>query len=295
MKYEDLANEWLEYKKTSIKESTYYNYMFIIEKYLMPYFRGEYVHNITNYNSLIQNLSKKLSSKTIRDIMCILKAMLKYYEEEYECRLKIKKVNLPKLEKNKIEILTKKEKQKLINYCMNNLSKETLGIIICLNTGLRIGEICSLKWENIEFEEKVIKVKKTVQRIYNKREKKSKIIMGKAKTDNSIREIPMNKKIYEILQSMKKLYNKDFFVLSGTTNALEPRRYQKIFKDILKQSKVKKYKFHILRHTFATECIEVGMDIKSLSEILGHANINITLNTYVHSSNKMKKKYLEKL
>lgn len=121
MKYEDLVNEWLEYKKTSIKESTYCNYMFNIEKYLMPYFQGEYVHNITNYNSLIQNLSNKLSAKTIRDIMCILKAMLKYYEEEYECRLKIKKVNLPKLEKSKIEILTKKEKQKLINYCMNNL------------------------------------------------------------------------------------------------------------------------------------------------------------------------------
>lgn len=138
-------------------------------------------------------------------------------------------------------------------------------------------------------------MKKTVQRIYNKREMKSKVIIGKAKTDDSIREIPMNKKIYEILQPMKKLYNKEYFVLSGTTKALEPRRYQKNFKFILKECKIRKHKFHILRHTFATECIEVGMDIKSLSEVLGHANINITLKTYVHSSNKMKKKYLEKL
>ena len=294
-RFESLANEWLEYKKNSIKESTYCNYLFIIEKYLNPYFKNEYICNITNYNNLIQDLSKKLAPKTIRDIICILIAILKYYEEEYEYILKIKKANLPKLNKSKIEVLTKKEKRKLENYCMNNLSLETLGIIISLNTGMRIGEICSLKWNDVDIGEKIIKVKNTIQRIYNKRKNKSSVIIGTAKTDNSIREIPMNKKLYEILRTMKKFYSKDSYVLSGNTKAIEPRRYQKVFKYILKKSRIKQYKFHILRHTFATECIEVGMDIKSLSEILGHANVNITLKTYVHSTNEMKKKYLEKL
>lgn len=295
IKFEKLANEWLEYKKISIKESSYCNYLFNIEKYLMPYLKNKYVHEITNYNNLIRELSEKLSAKTVRDIVCILKAILKYYEEEYECVLKIKKTILPKLNKSKVDILSKKEKRELERYCIKNLSKETLGVIICLNTGMRIGEICSLKWEDIDLNEKIIKIKNTIQRIYNRKEKKSKVIIGKAKTEHSIREIPINKKLYEILNSMEKLYKKEFFVLSGTSKALEPRRYQKIFESIIRKNNIKKYTFHVLRHTFATECIEVGMDIKSLSEILGHSNINVTLNIYVHSSNGMKKKYLEKL
>lgn len=295
MKFEDLANEWLEYKKNSIKESTYYNYMINIENHLKPYFKNMSFEENINYNNLIQELSERLSSKTIRDIIAILKAIFKYYEEEYDCKLKIKKANVPKMEKKKIDILTKKEQGRLENYCINNMNLKTLGILVCLNTGLRIGEICSLKWENIDFEEKVIRVKKSAQRIYNKREKQTKLIIGKPKTDDSIRVIPMNRKLFEILYSKRKQYKSNYFLLSGKEKCVEPRRYQETFKSILKKSKVKNYKFHILRHTFASKCIEVGMDIKSLSEILGHANINVTLKIYVHSSNKLKKKYLEKL
>lgn len=295
MKFEILANEWLEYKKNEIKESTYFNYMINIENHLIPYFKGVCVEDIVNYNNLVQELTLKLSSKTIRDIIVILKSIFKYYEEEYNCKLKIKKVAIPKIEKKKVEILTKKEQGRIENYCMNNLNLKTIGILVCLNTGLRIGEICSLKWENIDFEEKVIRVKKTVQRLYNKKEKQTKLVIGNPKTDDSVRTIQMNKKLLEILYPIRKQYKSGCFLLSGKEKCIEPRRYQDIFKNILKKSKVKEYKFHILRHTFATNCISVGMDIKSLSELLGHANINVTLKIYVHSSNKIKKKYLEKI
>ena len=130
-----------------------------------------------------------------------------------------------------------------------------------------------------------------------KKEKKTKIIIDTPKSNSSIREIPINNKLYEILKKMKGKSKKNEYVLTGSdTHYIEPRNYQYHFKVILKKSKIKaSYKFHALRHTFATICIEIGMDIKSLSEILGHADVSVTLNVYVHSSDKLKRKFLEKL
>ena len=105
-KFRKVANEWLEYKKNSIKNSTYYNYKFIIEKYLNKEFGEQNVEKIKDYNQYIQELTKKLASKTIRDIICVLKAILKYYEEENDCKLKYKRMNIPKLEKKEIKILS---------------------------------------------------------------------------------------------------------------------------------------------------------------------------------------------
>lgn len=137
-------------------------------------------------------------------------------------------------------------------------------------------------------------MRKTLQRIY--RGNKSEVIIDSPKTRTSIRSIPMSDKLYKILQPIKNNDQKEDFFLTGSSEKfIEPRRYQYMYKFILKQSRIKPYKFHILRHTFATNCIEVGMDPKSLSEILGHSNVNITLSRYVHSSYQIKKKFLEKL
>lgn len=293
--FEIVANEWLEYKRNMVKESTYYHYLQIVEKYLKPQFIDLNFNETINYNEFIQELSTKLSSKTVRDIIIVLKAILKYYEEENECVLKIKKSSVPKLEKKQVKILTKREKTKIKNYCLKNKTLKNIGIVMCLNTGLRIGEICSLKWENIDLEGKKIYIKQTIERIYNKKENKSKIIINTPKTQSSIRIIPISKKLYNILEPLKKNYKEKDFFLSGKEKYIEPRSYQYTFKEILKKLKIKPKKFHCLRHTFATDCLEVGMDIKSLSEVLGHSDINVTLKVYVHSSDKLKKKYLEKL
>lgn len=295
-KFRKVANEWLEYKKNSIKNSTYYNYKFIIEKYLNKGFGEQNIEKIKDYNQYIQELTKKLASKTIRDIICVLKAILKYYEEENDCKLKYKRMNIPKLEKKEIKILSSKERIRLEKYCLKENTLKSLGILLSLNTGLRIGEICALKWENIDLKEKNIYVKKTLQRVYDTENKKTKIIIDKPKTENSIRCIPLNSNIYGELNKIRKGFSeKDFFLTGADGIYIEPRVYQNYYKNMLKSSKVKEYNFHVLRHTFATNCIEVGMDIKSLSEILGHATVDITLNRYVHSSRKMKEKYLEKL
>ncbi len=296
VQFEEIAKEWLEYKKISIKKSTYCNYLFIIEKYLNPEFKGKDIEKIQNYNYYIQELLKRLSSKTVRDIINVLKSILKYYEDEYNNILQIKRINLPKLEKSRLKILNQKEKVKLEKYCIEKGTLKTLGIIVCLNTGMRVGEICSLKWKNIDLEDKKIYVDKTLQRIYNKNKGNSSIIIDQPKTDCSIRNIPINQKLYEILKPLRKKHkNEDYFLSGKDSEIVEPRNYQYTFKTILKECKLKPYKFHILRHTFATNCIEVGMDAKSLSEILGHSDVDITLGIYVHSSDNIKKKYLEKL
>ena len=296
MKFEKISAEWLEYKKNNVKESTYYSYMYNIERYLKPFFKQRNIEEITNYNDFIQELKEKYAPETIKRIINVLKSILKYYQEEYNVVLKIKKITLPKAEKRKVKILSNKEKEKLEKYCLEVNTLKSLGIIICLNTGLRIGEICALKWKNIDLEEKRIYIEQTIQRVYIKQDKKSRIILDKPKSTYSIRTIPMNKKVYNILKSIQKNYKEnDFFLTGDSQKFVEPRNYQHNFQMFLKNSKIKHYKFHSLRHTFATACIEVGMDIKSLSEILGHANTTITLDIYVHSSDKIKKKYLEKL
>ena len=297
--FEEVSQKWLEMKKNSIKESTYYNYMFIIDKYLIPTFSQISLKKLSeyNYNNFIEDLKIRLSAKTIRDILNVLKSILKYSQDEYEYSINMRTIISPKLNIQKIKILNKKEKGRLERYCLKKENTlKSIGIVVCLYTGLRIGELCALKWEDIDIEEKIIHIRKTLQRVYIEKENNSKIIIDSPKTSSSIRKVPMNNKLYEILKPLKKEYkNEDFFLTGSSEKYLEPRNYQNLFKLMLTACKVKPYKFHILRHTFATYCIEVGMDAKSLSEILGHSNINITLSRYVHSSDKIKKKFLEKL
>ena len=296
--FEDIAKEWLESKKKKIKKSTYFNYEYKIYKYLMPTFCNCKVRKLKKYDyaEFVEMLEEKYENKTIRDILNVLKAILKYANNKYNCQIKYENIELPKLENKKLKILTKREKNKIEKHCLKEKSLRSIGILICLNTGIRIGELCALKWKNIDFGERTIYISHTLQRVYSQKNKKSKVIIDKPKTDSSIRTIPMSNKLYEILKVMKKEYDPESFLLTGKEyKYIEPRTFQNSYKEILQMLKIKPYKFHILRHTFATECVEVGMDIKSLSEILGHSDINITLNRYVHSSYKMKKKYLEKL
>lgn len=294
--FEVVTEEWLKYKKNTVKKSTYYNYSYSVAKYLYPSFAGKNITKIKNYNNFIEELSDTLSPKTVRDIVTKLKEIINFYEEEHNTKLNIKKMSLPKMNKKEIQILSNKEKQKLEKYCIQQNDLKSLGILICLNTGLRVGEVCALRWENVDFETRRIHVEKTIERIYSKEENKTIVIIDTPKSITSVRTIPINSKLYNILKQIRGKSKKADFVLTGSSeHYVEPRNYQYHFKEILKRSKVKKYKFHTLRHTFATNCIEAGMDIKSLSEILGHADVSITLNIYVHSSDKAKRKYLEKI
>ncbi len=296
---EEIIDSWLLYKRCKLKESTYYRYQYIIKKYILPSLGKEKIVYLQHYdfNLFIDKLIDSLSPKTAKDIIIVLKSILKYAERKYNFDFKLDLITLPKYQPEEIQILSKKEKQQLEEMCYKNATFRNIGILICLNTGIRIGEICALTWKNINLERDTLVINKTMQRIY-KDKNNTIILIDTPKSKKSIREIPISKKLHNLLLEIKNnnKFNGDEFFLTGENNKfIEPRNYQYMFKKCLNECNIKEYNFHALRHTFATNCIEIGMDVKSLSEILGHASVDITLNKYVHSSLKTKKIYLEKL
>ena len=247
-------------RKKTIKESTYYSYLYRIKHELFPYIEDKTLEELEQYNYeiMIKELGQDLELKTVFDILIVLKSILEYSINKYDLKLNIKSIKAPKK---------------------------------------TIWELCALKWKNINLDKKELYVRETLQRAYDTEKKKTVVIIDKPKSQSSIRNIPISTKLYNILKKIKSEHNDEEYFLTGKVEKfVEPRNYQRTFKSILESSKIKTdYKFHILRHSFATECIKVGMDIKTLSEILGHSDIEITLKIYVHSSYEMKKKYLEKL
>ena len=294
--FEDMANSWLIYKKLTVKTSTYYNYKYLVNTYLSERFQKYTIEEFIrfNVNQMILELSERLSPKTVKGIISVFISILNYAEEKYKIRFLLEPIAMPKPQIYDLQVLSLREQIKLEEFCLKHNDNRYIGIVLALYTGLRIGELCALTWENIDLRNKRILVTKTLQRIYLAK-KKTAILIDSPKSVNSIRKIPMNDKVYEILKFQKNKNKEQDFFLSGNKKYIEPRRYQYTFNKILKDAGLRDYNFHILRHTFATNCIKVGMDPKSLSEILGHSNVNITLNKYVHSSDKIKKKFLQKL
>lgn len=297
IKFKFIIEEWLQYKKTTIKESSYFNYKFIIEANIKKEMGEKNLEELLqyNFNSFVEQLMEKLSSKTVKDIMTVLKAILKYAEIKYDINFKISLISTPAQITNEVEVFNDRDRKKMEKYCIESKEIRDLGVLISLYTGLRIGEVCALKWSDIDFEKKYIKVNHTLQRVYvNKRE--TKVLYDRPKTKKSIRKIPMAKVLYEKLKEISKNYDNEAFVLTGSTKRYyEPLGYRYIYRKILEKCDIEYKRYHQLRHTFATRCIKVGMDVKSLSEVLGHANVSITLNIYVHFSFETKNKFINKL
>ncbi len=302
--YKDWIYEWLIEKREYIKESTYANYSNNIFNHIIPklgeYSLAEIDHKILQeflldlFKNGKSNRNGGLSEKTIKDISIILKGSLKKAINEGKMKHIELTFHYPKsnIEKN-IYILTKKEQNKITDYVINNLSSKNIGLLISLYSGIRIGELCALKWEDIDFKKSLIYINKTMQRIYikGKDNNTSKIIITSPKTKNANREIPINKNFLELLKKIKS--SKNNYILTDTEKYLEPRSYRKHFEKVLKELKIKHFNFHSLRHTFATNCISLGVDYKTVSEILGHSNVNITLNLYVHPRLSQKKKCID--
>lgn len=302
--YKDWLWYWMQKKKDYIKESTYSNYSNIISNHIIPELGNIKLSNLNN--KLIQEyLINKyktgrldgnggLSYKTIRDIIAVVKSSLKYAIKEEM----INNINLdftyPKIgNKDKIYIMPKKDQERLITYIKQNKDTRSLGILLALYSGIRIGELCSLQWKDIDFKNNIMHINKTLQRIYIKDNKEavSKIIITSPKTHNADRDIPLNKEFADMLKKYKT--ESDNYILSNCDKWIEPRTYRRYFKKCLNKAKVNEINFHGLRHTFATNCIKLGVDYKTVSELLGHANVNITLNLYVHPQMSQKKKCID--
>lgn len=303
--FEAVASEWIAFLKPQIKESSYVKYTNSLHDYLYPAFAGRQVETITRaeVSALCVRLAEEggsskagLSPKTIADTLSILRSILNYASEEKELRVaNITGISV-KLPRSTIRVFTVAEQQKLDVFLRENLSPCHLGILLCMYTGLRVGEICALTWKKISSSEPVLQVDKTLQRLQQTDQagRKTKVVISPPKSVSSIRVIPLPSDIYCLLQENRK--SDEAYVLTGMIKRfMEPRLLQNHFKKILSGLGIEHANFHALRHTFATRCVELGFDIKSLSEILGHSTVNITLNRYVHPSMDLKQKNMNML
>jgi site-specific recombinase, phage integrase family len=302
--YSDWIYEWLIDKKEYIKESTYANYSNSIFNHIIPKLGDVYIRDLNHkiiqdfllylYKNGRKDGTGGLSEKTIKDITIIIKGSIKKAINEEKIKYFELSFIYPRDNKDsRIYILSKYEQKKLTNYILENLNCRNIGLLIALYSGLRIGELCALQWNNIDFKRSLLYVNKTIQRVYikDKNSNISKVIITTPKTKNANREIPINKDFLELLKSIRT--NSDDYIITGTNKYLEPRTYRKYFTKLLKQVKINQFNFHSLRHTFATNCISLGVDYKTVSELLGHANVNITLNLYVHPRLSQKKKCID--
>ena len=301
--FSDLAEMWLRSIEATVKESTSLKYRNILNCSVVPRLGNTNLSEIdfsvvsALCNELLESGGKDqsgLAAKTVADALSLTKAVIKYASrmkymtDRTALDVSVKVKNAP------LRVLSVQEQQVLISELREELDFTGLGIYICLFTGIRVGELCALTWDDISLENNMIHVHRTMQRIQTPDgEKKTAILIAEPKSQCSIRDIPIAGTLREKLmqQSVKEGY-----VLTGNKNKyVEPRTMQNRFKAIVERCGIRDAHFHTLRHTFATRCIEVGFDVKSLSEILGHANVSISLNRYVHPSMELKQKNMDKL
>ena len=200
-------------------------------------------------------------------------------------------------EKQTIAVMSRPDQKKVMDYIRTHLTFRNLGIYICLSTGLRIGEVCALKWKDIDAVNGMISIGRTLQRIYlvGEGERRTELLEDIPKSLNSMREIPMTRELLRVLKPLKKMMNPDFYVLSNDARPIEPRTYRNHYKRLMRELGVPEIRFHGLRHSFATRCIESRCDYKTVSVLLGHSSISTTLNLYVHPGIDQKRKCVEQM
>lgn len=306
---QQLCEQWLDEVQIFLKQSTYAKYQQIIYRHILPQFSGVAINEIDDetVSEFIRNKIKNgrldgkggLSSKTIQDIYTILKQILNYASKKgYILPLPFD-VLRPKTEQKSFSVLSTEQQAKFVLYLRNHLSLETLGILICLFTGIRVGELCALKWNDLDMQNSVLHINKTLQRIQNTDKNavtKTKIITDRPKSQKSIRDIPIPSFLYDLINMYSENYTGNYYFLTGKINQfIEPRLFQYKFKEYLSNAGLPDMNIHALRHTFATRAIEQNIDTKTLSEILGHSTVKFTLERYVYSSYELKVQSMEKM
>ncbi|SIT98752.1 Site-specific recombinase XerD [Epilithonimonas bovis DSM 19482] len=290
---------WKADKKQYVKKSSFSAYTLLIENHLQPVFGDQFIIEETDVqNFVFQKLEAGLSHKTIKDILIVLKMILKFGAKHKWLDYTPFDIQFPtEREKHNIEVLSRADQKKIMSYIHEHFTFRNLGVYICLSAGMRIGEVCALTWEDIDTDNGVISVNRTIQRIYVIEEgnRRTELILDTPKTKNSIREIPISKDLLRILKPFKKIVNPSFFVLTNDAKPTEPRTYRSYYKNLMKELNMPELKFHGLRHSFATRCIESNCDYKTVSVLLGHSNISTTLNLYVHPNMEQKKKAIEQM
>ncbi|MCD7820195.1 MAG: site-specific integrase [Lachnospiraceae bacterium] len=298
--FSQLLEEWLYSIKDYVKESTFVHYLYLADSYIIPGFGNCKIADITTdgVDSFLKEIlaaGRKdgkggLAPKTVGGIRSLLLLVFDYAKSrDYPCNVS-GKVYSPKKSAKPIRVLSNQEQRKLETVLFQSDDPARLGVLIALYCGLRNGEVCALKWGDLNMEDSTLSVSKTVMRIQDLSPlspSKTRLVITTPKTDSSIRMVPIPSFLTDYLKNVQN--NSNTYVLTNTTEFMEPRCCLNKYKRFLKMAGLDSLTFHTLRHTYATRCVESGMDAKSLSEILGHANVNTTLQRYVHPSMESKK------
>lgn len=310
VRVEDLARQWLEQSRLRVKESSYVKYWNQLNVHILPELGEMMLSELTTdrvNQFLLSQLAEGrvdgrggLSEKTVQDLYTLLKTVCIFGETmgyNIPCRFEllrfrryVRDPGTRALDSRQCEILEKE--------LFSSDSRINTGMIISLYMGLRLGEVCALKRENIKYDECILQVRMTMQRIQDvdrTGEAKTRIIMTVPKSRSSVRDIPIPDFVMERLGDFRAAAPETWLMTGSTERFMEPRTLENGFKRLVNECSLNDVNYHILRHTFATRCIECGFEIKTLSEILGHSNVNITLNRYVHSSMESKRKNMSKI
>ena len=305
MLYKEWLSNWLEnYVQSSTKKRTYARYKEIVEQHINPQLGKLDLSEITPYvlqcyvAELLRSgnlrTGKGLSANSVNSIITVIQNTLKMaYSLGIISEYAGDKIKRPRSSEKKVESFSVSEQKKIEHYILNEENTRLFGVLLCLYTGLRIGELLALEWSDIDMNKGELRVAKTCH--YDKDENG---VFGRItdipKTQSSIRTIPLPKQLIPLLRIAKKK-SRSTHIVSNGSNLISIRSYQRSFASLLKRLNIQHRGFHSLRHTFATRALECGMDVKTLSEILGHKNPTVTLNRYAHSLMDHKKEMMNKL
>lgn len=291
------ALQWEQHIAQQVKESTLSKYHGTLKNHLLPSLGEVCLSNVTHQRieALVGELQQNLAPRTVSDIMAVLRSVLRF--------ARLGGANVPcdgssiriRRQQKQIRVLTHWEQDTLCRYLLDSLTPRNAGILLSLFTGLRVGEVCALQWEDISLKDGVLHVRRTMQRIQNLSlaEPRTRIIVTPPKSDKSIRTIPLPQELVRILLSIPGCHT-GYFLTGQEEEFIEPRTMQYYFARVVEESGIGKANYHALRHTFATRCVELGFDVKSLSELLGHSTIAMTMDRYVHPTLDHKRLQLQR-
>lgn len=287
-----------------VKQSTYARYKTVIDLHILPKLGKRRVAGLTA-KELSGYLAEKrkcgnlrtggpLSEKSVRDLAVLLKSALRFAQKEFHIYTDALNMPLPSYKQKRVRVFSDQEVQLMARKIQDVSNQKNTGILLALCAGMRIGEICALKVSDIDFLAGTIDISRAVQRV--QAGKKTELLVQTPKSDASERVIPLPSDLLSHLKTAVRGLPENAYVLTGTSNKpMEPRTLRYYFSGFLKRCNIRYRNFHVLRHTFATRCIETGMDIKSLSELLGHADVRTTLKLYVHPSLESKRRAIQKI
>lgn len=294
--FKEVAAQWIEAKRKLVKHSTFCAYNLILHTHLLPlYGNNDAVTEAEAQKMVIDKLNAGLARKTVRDILATLKAIVKYGVKHHGWSPISWDIVYPtETAVKKLPVLTMTNQRKLMKHISEAPTAQNIGVMMALCTGMRIGEVCALKWADVNMQSRIITVRSTIGRIYDYEKKATERLLTSPKTRTSNREIPICRELLMDLRAIRKDAPNAVYVVGCSETAKEPRTYRDYFARLLTRLNIPKIVFHGLRHTFATRCIECQCDYKTVSTILGHSNVSTTLNLYVHPNIDQKKRCIDK-